>query len=479
MTKLKAIGKALLTGLVILLKACLLLPIPAFMLWFNFTVDRSGIFHGDRYNREMALALIDGQVLNEYDKIDERGIYELLAQNIDQPYDTLALGSSRVLMIRHEMAGNGSFMNCGLSGADIYDLLGTWYLFDEAGMIPENLIIAPDPWLLNGNDPRNPRSNLELYNAFLSQRLGMDAGFAPPDNTAQLSALISPSYFQGNLEYYFSDKSGEEKPPIVTGDPENQSVNIKLGDGSVMYPPDYRNTTGEELEIRMRTDINTFLIRAGYITPDAELTEIYRRFIEYIHGLGVNISIVLPPYSPLVYDYATENRGQLEGVFAAEEVYREVAAEFGIPVYGSYNPYVNDFDTADFYDGLHPKPEAVARIYPGVEQAARDQSAPYQWQPYGGSQVSYATAERLVAQRYEIAPPEVTRQGEDEQVKGQACYVVERYDKDGPWLEAGETLPAGENAPVRLARYAVTREEGVVYRYDDDAGWMVDLRFPG
>ncbi|MDL2295056.1 SGNH/GDSL hydrolase family protein, partial [Ruminococcaceae bacterium OttesenSCG-928-D13] len=464
-------------GLQILLKAALLLPIPAFMFWFNYTVDRAGVFHGDRYNREMAQLLIEGNVLNGYDQINEQGLLELLAQNIEEPYDTLVLGSSRALMMRGGAVGGGTVMNCGVSNADMYDLLGIWYMFDKAGMAPENLIIVPDPWLLCA-EHRDPRSKPDLYNEFLSERLGMDNGFIPEDETAQqLQALTEPSYFQGNLDYWFNERTTEEKPPVVTGDVENQPVNIKLADGSVLYDKAFRQGVSDAtvLQRRMLGDTNTFYIKFGYDEPDPQLTAVYEDFIEYLHGLGVKVSILLPPYSPLVYTYAAENKAYLGGVFESENTYRRIAAEYGIPVYGSYNPYLSDiwdFGTTEFFDGLHPQPEVYGKIYPGVEQAARDQSAPYQWEPYGGKTIGWETAEAMVKSRYEIAPPHTTERAADEQVHDKKAYIVERWGQD-------PNNPNTESDPVVLARYAVVMEDGTVYRYDTEGQmWVEDLRFP-
>ena len=63
-------AKSILTGLRILSRVLLLLPIPVFMVWFSYTVDRSGLFQGDSCYTEIpgdlpktTLVSIDGKLV--------------------------------------------------------------------------------------------------------------------------------------------------------------------------------------------------------------------------------------------------------------------------------------------------------------------------------------------------------------------------------------------------------------------------------
>lgn len=470
---LKLLGLRAWTALKIILKTALLLPIPAFMVWFNFTVDRSGLFFDETENYHVAQALAAGQNLYEYDKLDERELYTQLAQVIDEPYDTIALGSSRVLMLQESVVGGGSYMSCGVSAADFRDVLGMFYRFDKAGMLPKNLILVADPWLLSTmEEAQNPLADGELYNEFLATRLGVAAPYrqaVETDRMAKYRALFSPSYFQGNLEYWFDRP--EDVPPDQThftgpANLDEATGAVKLADGSVLYPLSFRTMDSEAKAAREWEDINALGRMQGYTQPDEELCGIFERFIAYAKQQGVNVSILLEPYPPLVYNFAQERADALAGFFAAEEFYRQCAARWGVPVYGSYNPFVVDFTTEDFYDGLHPKPESLGRIFPGVAAAAEAQGQPGSLAPHGNLHVSYATAQRLVAERYGIAAPEVAVQGDDQTIYGEVCYTVQRYETDA-------------QDAVMLAEYAVTRRDGVVYRFDtDEDRWMLDERFP-
>jgi len=67
-----------------------------------------------------------------------------------------------------------------------------------------------------------------------------------------------------------------------------------------------------------------------------------------------------------------------------------------------------------------------------------------------------------VREKYAIPAPETTAPLLDVTIGGALCYVVARYAEDG-------TL---------LARYAVSRTEGVIHRWDTDLNaWEIDRRF--
>ena len=87
------------TGLEILIKFCFFIPILLFMVWFSHKVDISGLFQGELAPRQAANLLLEGKNVSYYDKMDERQVLQLYAQNLDKAPDTVALGSSRVLQL--------------------------------------------------------------------------------------------------------------------------------------------------------------------------------------------------------------------------------------------------------------------------------------------------------------------------------------------------------------------------------------------
>lgn len=429
------------------------------------------------YDIAIAKALLAGKNLTGYDQLDERKIMSLFVEYLETPLNTVALGSSRVMQLNQSISGSASYFNCGMSGSDFYDILGTFYLFDRAGKLPENLIIALDPWLLNGNpDASTPRSDKELYNEFLTLKLGIDMGYEEPQPEEAEPVEVTPTdlldidAFRRNL-FAGSPAAEEETPaevqvPVVEGDVYEQSTNIKLGDGSVMYVPAFRNADPETVEAVARVDAGNFLWMEGYTQPDSDRCAIFERFVQYATGQGVNVVLLMIPYHPTVYSFATENVDRWPGFFETEPWFVDFALQNDIPIYGTYNPFVANCWQEDFYDGLHIKGEALGRIFPGIQEVEAEQALGQAGSPYHFAPPRITPEAALQIAQYcsPIAEPHVYILNGTTIVNSQDCYVIDRYS-NGP----GST---------KVASYAVSMDEGVFFRYNtNNASWVVDKRF--
>ena len=77
---------------------------------------------------------------------------------------------------------------------------------------------------------------------------------------------------------------------------------------------------------------------------------------------GVEVVFFLSPYHPLVYRHLVHSE-EYRIVTDVEGYFRSVAAKKGIRIIGSYDPARIGLTESDFYDGMHPKPEAVRRLF--------------------------------------------------------------------------------------------------------------------
>ncbi len=480
----KAVGRGVLTGLKVLSRVVFLLPIPLFMVWFSFNVDVSALFKGevDQYNRDVAEAMINGQAIDSYDRMNERAVLGELAEIIEQPYDTISIGSSRILQLRSAVVGKGTFMNCGVSMGDFVDMLGLYYLFDRADKLPQNVILSIDPWIFDANAfDTNPRSDVALYNEFLSVCLGRETSYeAQPVTADRYLALLTPSYFQGNLrEYRTNLENGgapvaEYTPPaVVTGDIYAQSENIKLSDGSVLYGVAFRTAPEEAVNERAYLEhANAFTWMEPGATINKGLAALFEDYIAYLQSRGVNVIFYLQPYNPYTYEYAAEYRDEWGLLFDVEDYINSLAVERNIPVYGCYNPYVAGCFLEDYYDGLHLKDDKIGDILPTMEEILRAQKAGRAGSPWvtGQAVVRYEIAAQIAAWKYPMNEPEVLVRMDDETLLEQPCYVIGRYSA----ADDGVYPP-----PVLLARYAVSKVDGTVYRFDTAQGnWVYDARYP-
>lgn len=469
---LKTVVRAGKIGLRVLLGIALLLPIPFLMIWFNNTATENAARDAVQFERDSAIALLDGEALAKGDQLNERLVLSQLIEHLEEPFETIALGSSRVMQLSQELAGVENFYNCGLSGADYRDIMNVYFMFEKAGKLPENIIIALDPWILNADPTKlHGQSDAELFSEFISTRLGYQTGYTPlpaEDEASFFRKILDPAALQQNLDYVLRSDDGETPPNIVEGDLLAQSTQLKLPDGTALYPPFYRDADPALVDERARLEATTFLHMDGFMAPDPDLCLLFHRFIHYVRSQDITVIFMLMPYNPIVYNYASERTDIYPGFFLTEPWFAQYAKMYDVPLYGSYNPFVTDTRNTEFFDGLHVRGEAISRFFPGIPKVLQAQKSGGAASPWllTGQRVLYETAERLVVERYEIAEPEVVRQGLDEIINGELCYLVHRYSD-------------ASDKPILLATYAVTRRQGIIYRWDTDRlAWVIDYRFP-
>lgn len=344
----------LLTGLRILSRFLLLLPILVFMVWFSYNVDRSGLFQGDLAPREAANLLLEGKDVTNFEQMDERQVVRLYIQNLTEETtpEVIGLGSSRVLQFTQNIIGSGRFFNLGVTGADIRDVMTTFYLMDKEGRLPKTVVWSVDPWVLyGGENSLDSRADAELYQEFLQEILHIDTGYQEPDKVELWKALAEPAYFQGNVDYYLQNRNGQALDDSgnaipfqeVTGDPYNQPTAIKRGDGSILYSASYRGRDAAEVSADAMLQLGTFdsLHMEGFTQLDEAQCKAVMAFIQYLRSRDVNVILVLSPFYPTLYQelfnqYTYE--GQHSGFFQVERWLRSYAASEDIPLIGSYDP---------------------------------------------------------------------------------------------------------------------------------------------
>lgn len=370
------------------LGALLFTPFLALIVYINYTVDCQGYFLGDLDLRGVAEMILAGDDLIGYDQVlsRQREILDTVVANMDDDAvpETIALGSSRAMQLSQEIVRT-SFYNSSLSGADFYELLSAFYLYDRRGRLPQNIIIGVDPWIFSTDiDAQSKRADPMLYAEFVSERLGIPIPYEKEDTSRNWGYLFDLSYFQGNLEYMRSDvKRGDqvetESGAVLSAVPKGMlyelDAEIRRADGSVVYGVSYRNRPQEEVDADALIQTNAMAFLENYPEPDAERLAIFEMWIQYIQEKDINVIFFLAPYPPIEYDHVLANAERYGGLLGTEEAVRALGKRYNIPVYGSYDPYAIPATNADFYDGLHPRAECVARIFPGVPKALADRDA--------------------------------------------------------------------------------------------------------
>lgn len=355
----------------LLVGALLFVPLLALPVYVNYYVDCQGYFLGDSQLRTIANALFEGYAVVGYDQMNgrDREVLDVIVANMDEHTtpETIALGSSRIMQLTQQHVGT-SFYNSATTGGDFYDLLTSFYVYDKRDKLPKNVIVGIDPWLFNADpDAQDKRSNRTLYAEFLSEKLDIPTAYEKEDARKSWQFLYDLSYFQGNLEFLLEGAPVENALEVIPVSAVNrQTGEVKRPDGSLVYTPDFRTRTQEEIDTDALIQTGAMFRVEGYNAPDPARLAIFETWVDYMQREGIRVYFFLSPYPPIVYDHAVANAERYGGFFGAEEAVRAIAKRYGITVYGSYDPYTIPATGADFYDGLHPRGECVARFFPGI-----------------------------------------------------------------------------------------------------------------
>ena len=397
-------------GLRLIFATLAVCPVFLFVVWFNYTVDCSGLYQGDLVYRNIAELLLQENNVSGFSMMDHRAVAERYIQllPVEQVHDTVTIGSSRVMQLTKELIGT-SFFNYGVTGGDYRDVMNHFYMLDKYGKLPKRVVLGVDPWLFRA-DALDKRSNAELFEEMQAEALGHKTGYVAPQpskaylkadelvqkltdgtynltnlniTTETLPALLDLAYFQGNLDYWWENRDAEAVSSEVTDtgyvveyravtDEElvDNDGEIKMGDGSVWYAAHFRNASQEAVTSQAHTHAGTFVYMEGYTELEQAQCELFEQFVAYMQSCGVEVIFYLSPYHPFTYEYQQLYKQEVVGGFFEVEPYlRDYAAQQGITVVGSYDPTKLGLTGEDFYDGLHVRTSGIAKFFGGFDAA--------------------------------------------------------------------------------------------------------------
>lgn len=340
------------------LRKCLwLLPIPLTVVAVNLAVDPAHLVGPYGEERQVARLLLQGRDVAIASNLDERILQKYYIEGLSRRKEVVVLGSSRSMQIGSEIFGD-SFFNSSVPGSSIEDFYGLYEIYHRKDILPAKIILCADPWLLN---PKNRQTRWKSIRGEAASALGR-AGARPVGLEGfpldRCYELITPSYFQASVESLFRKRGAAE----ASGEMPDQYV--KRRDGRWIYPERIQRATPEEVQAETLEYIrqNPVYSLGDFDRISPALAERFDRFVELVLREGVEVTLFLPPYHPLVYD-ALVRSDRYRVIVDVENHFRSVAARKSLRLIGSYDPGQAGMTEADFYDGMHPKPEAVQKLF--------------------------------------------------------------------------------------------------------------------
>lgn len=341
-------------------KLLALLPVPLLMILINYSIDPAHLFDNGRFERETANELLQGKNLVGVTNYDGRLLNKYYISGLKYKKDVVIIGSSRSLTITKDLFPNKKFFNNSIQGSSLDDIIYMYQIYKEWHLIPKEIIIGLDPWILNKNKysgSQNTNSTfLTSIHIFLNSKVNINS-----DEMLKYYQLISPSYFQrsfselikGNSHQIFGSRYS------VVDDASNPNI-TKYSDGSMNYRLIFGDDQQKVRIVAQKYDPVPLL--GGFDRLDDKEVARFESFVGEMLQDGINVIFYLPPYHPVTYR-SLMSSDQFKIIKTVQEYFEEFAKNRGIQVYGSYNPDDYHLMDSDFYDGTHPKESAALKIF--------------------------------------------------------------------------------------------------------------------
>jgi len=341
-------------------RAALLLAIAALPVAFSVWIDPARLVSRRTAEREIARVLASGGMVTDAWNYDDRAIEKFLAPLRSGRPELLMLGSSRMMAMPASAFPGKRFVNAAVQAAMLDDMAGIYGLYDVPGRRPNRVVLNVDPWT-------ESYGRADSWGALADERATVLRRAAIPvtplrDRLALLATqwrtVATPEYFR--LAVFSLRHHGVRGIEWRVTDRRQNFEKTKLPDGTTVW----RETTPEQ----------ALAAAHGYATSGLARDERFRdlahrapgrdgaieRFVRYLNGEGVNVTVLFVPFPPEVYDAAMRLPGRT--IADVERDLRATAARAGAQVAGSYDPRVAGVTMPDFFDEDHLRPEALAKL---------------------------------------------------------------------------------------------------------------------
>ena len=333
----------------------------------NFVVDPAHIFDDKReYEQGIADLIVKGHNVANIVNYDERITQKLIIKQLDIAPDVIVLGSSRALQIRSSNFPEKTFLNHAVSGGTIEDHMAIYEMYHDRSLLPKHVIIGADPWVLNKNNGQTRWQSIKDYFDNITSRLNLrmpsqeDVSVSPMSN--KYLQLISYAYLEESIKFVWGVVRRGNRIYFSTSEKYLDS-NVKLSDGSLVYGVSVRKRSHDEVMLRAVANAKRGAVYSlgGFTELDGRTMRSIDLFIQSMTAEGVKVTIFLPPYHPSSYQIMLSNTAY-STVSESENYFRQLAADRGINVIGSYDGASLGCNADEFTDDMHPTVDCIARI---------------------------------------------------------------------------------------------------------------------
>ncbi len=332
----------------------ILLPIGLLVIGINIYVDPAHIINSKEYIKEITNILSKGNNVNNVSNFDERLLQLELIKKVDS-FDVAILGSSRIMEIRTSFFENKKLLNCGVSHANINDLIALAGIMDSLKKMPKEIYIGLDYSTIATeiSTIREWQSIEEFYNYFIKKHTNKKTVEVENRiNIQKIKTVCSFEYFNKSVSYLLKGN----KLKIENVYKQTPKSNGRFFDGSISYNYEY-------------THPNNFLIandarrtsKNGITSIDTTKFSLLIDLINNFKKQNVNVTFVLIPYHINFYNGVNENKKV--NLIVYENLYRDLSSRNNITLIGSFSAEKCKIAANEFYDMYHCSGESIKRIF--------------------------------------------------------------------------------------------------------------------
>lgn len=319
-------------------------PILILVVGLNYFADPGGKYNNSDFSKFMTKTIIQNKqyiVFNEkFDNfLDERYLlHQIKIQN--QKPKLAVLGSSRILPLSYEMVQEYDFVNFGLRGSKLGDIIAAYQLLFDKNILPPKLIIGMGPEQLMNTTWPIKYDLYPAYEKFLNRTIEGDKSkyvhedrlFFIKNQFNYYAELFSPKYFQQSIKFLLVNNTKKDKFRIFPHDSsQSRSTN--------RYTPLQEQINKVRSYAREGPEADFFKKYRDVNPPSAFLFE---KLIEDIRKNNIELTIFVTPFNPYFYDEMIRIEGQSNSLTNTDRYLKSLSNKMGEGFYviGDTNPHV-------------------------------------------------------------------------------------------------------------------------------------------
>ena len=332
----------------------------------NIVVDPAGLFfNANKVENCLADNLVQGnhQMINT--NFDERILLHKLVQKMSTTPASIMLGSSRSMMFSDKHVQQKPFYNMSLSSASLEDILAIIQILSEHQKLPtKKMIIEVDSWFFNKNN------GLVKYESIFENYVQFKKSINE-DNDKLVdwykSFSLKLKRFQEAISPTYTQATFKEITRVLRQRsffPFRCEISNATRDKDLIYiSPDLHRTFADRINERTIENVNSIVLttfpvdkKLSYLSQFTEIDpskkNLFEKMILLLQNKGIEVSLVFPPYHPLMYSHIVSN--PLTQMSLEVETYlKDFSVKNNIKIVGTLNPASLNLVNANFYDEIH------------------------------------------------------------------------------------------------------------------------------